>query len=221
MTIFDQSLTLSATACNCFVTTSIVWSASRCCIQGQYSYCSVLDQNKCLTSRLSPQHKMTPNPPSSAALAFFATNCIENTRLALYCTPPRHRGDSQDQRRNKRKTNLGFLLQQCPAFAVPENRPRNVAVEQLADAYLTGKGAIGLVKAILRSDFKAGLEVLAGEQEIQCRRRDDDLCILKSVNPGQCKEAIRGSVSGEGFVAATLRRIAIRKWGQWQTETRV
>jgi hypothetical protein len=59
---------------------------------------------------------------------------------------------------------------------VSEECPGNVAVLELIDGDLTGEGTIGLVEDVLCCDLEAGLEVLAGEEEVEGRWCDNDLC---------------------------------------------
>lgn len=71
-TTFDQSLVREATAFNCLVTTSIVLSASRC-----FSGVSIGTPRlsvESLTSRVSPTHRITPSPASSAVFVLLAMN---------------------------------------------------------------------------------------------------------------------------------------------------
>jgi len=71
---------------------------------------------------------------------------------------------------------LVVFLQDYTTLRVSEECPGNVAVLELIDGDLTGEGTVGLVEDVLCCDLKTGLEVLAGEEEVERWRRDDDLC---------------------------------------------
>lgn len=68
------------------------------------------------------------------------------------------------------------LAQDLAPLRVAQDRPRDVAVDQLLDGDFAGEGALGLVEDVLCSDFQAGLEVFAREEQVQSWRGDDDLC---------------------------------------------
>jgi len=57
---------------------------------------------------------------------------------------------------------------------MPEKSPRDVGVLELRDGDLACESAVGLVEDVLGGDFDAGAEVLAGEEEVEGGRRDDD-----------------------------------------------
>ena len=59
-----------------------------------------------------------------------------------------------------------------------ENRPCDAAVLELVGRDLAGEGAAGLVEDVLRGDFEAGAQMLAGKEEVEGWRGDDDLCGL-------------------------------------------
>ena len=50
---------------------------------------------------------------------------------------------------------------------MPEESPGDVAVSELVNGNLAGEGTIGLVEDVLGCDFDAGIEVLAGEEEVE------------------------------------------------------
>ena len=81
MTTLDQSFVFEAMALSWVVTTSIVWLASRCWM-GVRRYGFVAVGGKLLTSRVSPQHRITPRPPSSAAFVLLAMNYTQPSRSA-------------------------------------------------------------------------------------------------------------------------------------------
>ncbi len=56
--------------------------------------------------------------------------------------------------------------------------PGDVGVFELVDGDFTGEGAVGFVEDVLGGDFEAGLEVLAGEEEVEGWWGDDDLCFI-------------------------------------------
>ena len=55
-----------------------------------------------------------------------------------------------------------------------QHGPRDVAVLELGDGDFAREGAVGSVEDVLRRDFDAFAEVLAGEQEVEGGRGDDD-----------------------------------------------
>ena len=63
-----------------------------------------------------------------------------------------------------------------------EQRPGDIRVLQLVDADLARESAIRLVEDVLCGDFDALAEMLAGQEEVQRRRRDHDLCCLSEHN---------------------------------------
>lgn len=67
------------------------------------------------------------------------------------------------------------LAEQGAALRVAEDGPGDVAVAQLVDRDLTGKGAVGLVVDVLGGDLDLGLEALADQQQVQGRGGDDDV----------------------------------------------
>lgn len=69
-----------------------------------------------------------------------------------------------------------IFVEEDAALAVAEDRPGDAAVFELVDADLAREGAVGLVEDVLGGHFKAFAEVLAGEEEVQRRWGDDDLC---------------------------------------------
>lgn len=66
------------------------------------------------------------------------------------------------------------LLDDRSPFTVPKNRPRNTAIFQLANGDLAGESAIGLIEDVLCGDFDALAKVLAGEEQVEGGRGDDD-----------------------------------------------
>jgi len=67
------------------------------------------------------------------------------------------------------------LLEDDTALAVAEEGPGDVGVLELLDGDLTGEGTVGLVEDVLGSDLDALAGVLAGEEEVEGGRGDDDL----------------------------------------------
>ena len=55
-----------------------------------------------------------------------------------------------------------------------QNRPGDVAVFELGDADFAREGAVGFVEDVLGCDFDSGAQVLAGEEEVEGGRGDDD-----------------------------------------------
>lgn len=55
-----------------------------------------------------------------------------------------------------------------------EDGPGDVAVLELVDGDLAGEGAVGLVEDVLGGDFDALAEVLAGDEQVEGWRGDDD-----------------------------------------------
>ncbi len=70
---------------------------------------------------------------------------------------------------------LVVLLEDDATFAVAQEGPGDGRVLELADGNLPREGPVGAVKDVLGGDFDAGAEVLAGEEEVEGWRRDDDL----------------------------------------------
>ncbi len=64
------------------------------------------------------------------------------------------------------------------ALGVTKQGPGDVGVFKLVDGNFASEGAVGLVEDVLGGDFEAGLEVLAGEEEIERGWGDDDLCFV-------------------------------------------
>jgi len=57
---------------------------------------------------------------------------------------------------------------------VAQQGPSDVGVFELLDGDLAGESAVGLVEDVLRGDFEARTQVLAGEEEVEGWGRDDD-----------------------------------------------
>lgn len=55
-----------------------------------------------------------------------------------------------------------------------QESPGDVGIFKLVDRDFTGEGAVGLVEDVLGGDFEAGLEVFAGEEEVEGWWGDDD-----------------------------------------------
>ena len=53
--------------------------------------------------------------------------------------------------------------------------PCDITIFKLVDGDLAGEGSIGLVEDILGRNLDARLEVLTGEEEIECWGCDDNL----------------------------------------------
>lgn len=71
--------------------------------------------------------------------------------------------------------NLVALAEDGAALGVAQDGPVDAAVLELRDGDFAGESAIGLVVDVLGGNFEALAEVLADEEEMQVRRRDDDL----------------------------------------------
>ena len=69
------------------------------------------------------------------------------------------------------------LLEDDAALAVAEEGPGDVGVLELGDGDLTGEGTVGLVEDVLGGDLNALAGVLAGEEEVEGGRGDDDLSV--------------------------------------------
>jgi hypothetical protein len=67
------------------------------------------------------------------------------------------------------------LLQDDAALAVADQSPGNVGVLELRGGDLAGESAVGLVEDVLGGDLDALAGVLAGEEEVEGGRGDDDL----------------------------------------------
>ena len=144
MTILDQSSTLSATAWSCEVTTWIVWLSSRC-------------------SRLSPQQRMTPSPPLTAALVLLATNYAIRS-VGIHISPT-----------FRAQTYRIILLKDNSPLRVSQDCPGDPALLQLVDRDFARESSIGPIEYVLRCNLNAWAEVLACKQEVERRRGDDDL----------------------------------------------
>lgn len=58
-----------------------------------------------------------------------------------------------------------------------QDSPCDFAVFQLRCTDLPSVCAVRLVEDVLRCDLNARTQMLAGEEEVEGRRRDDDLCV--------------------------------------------
>lgn len=67
------------------------------------------------------------------------------------------------------------LLQDDPALRVAEDGPGDAGVLELLNGDLAGEGAVGLVVDVLSSDLDALAQVLAGQEQVQRGRSNDDL----------------------------------------------
>lgn len=74
------------------------------------------------------------------------------------------------------------LLEDDTALRVTGQGPGDVGLLELAGRDLTGEGTVGLVEDVLGSDLEAGAEVLAGEEKVESRRGNDDLCRLLALS---------------------------------------
>jgi len=70
------------------------------------------------------------------------------------------------------------LLEDDTALRVTGQGPGDVGLLELAGRDLTGESTVGLVEDVLGSDLETGAEVLAGEEKVEGRRGNDDLCKL-------------------------------------------
>jgi hypothetical protein len=60
-----------------------------------------------------------------------------------------------------------FLIQHGSALAVPEQCPIDAAIFELRGRDLAGEGARGFVKDVLGGDFEFGVEMFAGQEEVE------------------------------------------------------
>lgn len=139
-----------------------------------------------LTSSVSPQHSMTPNPPANAAFALLAMNYIQPSSCQHdsfshsnpCCAPAIHRLRPSPSRAflagRDRSSYIVLLPENHPPLTVSAQRPPNLAVAQLLRADLPRKGPVGLVEDVLAAHFDFVLEVFADEEEEEARRGDDD-----------------------------------------------
>lgn len=67
------------------------------------------------------------------------------------------------------------LLEDDTALAVADQGPGDVGVLELGSGDLAGEGTVGLVEDVLGGDLNALTSVLAGEEEVEGGRGDDDL----------------------------------------------
>ena len=67
------------------------------------------------------------------------------------------------------------LLEDDTALGVADERPGDVGVLELGDGDLASEGTVGLVEDVLGGNLNALASVLAGEEEVEGGRRDDDL----------------------------------------------
>lgn len=80
--------------------------------------------------------------------------------------------------------------QQYPPLAVADDRPIDLGIPQLLDADLAREGTIGLVVDVLRRDGDLRVGQLAGQQQVDGRRGNDDfgvgvaLGLVKVVDDG-------------------------------------
>jgi hypothetical protein len=70
------------------------------------------------------------------------------------------------------------LLEDDTALRVTSQGPGDVGILELGGRDLTGEGTVGLVEDVLSSNLETGAEVLAGEEQVEGRRGNDDLCEL-------------------------------------------
>ena len=73
------------------------------------------------------------------------------------------------------------LLEDDTALRVTGQGPGDVGLLELRGRDLTGEGTVGLVEDVLGSDLETGAEVLTGEEQVEGRRGNDDLCRLVSI----------------------------------------
>lgn len=73
------------------------------------------------------------------------------------------------------------LLEDGAALRVAEDGPCDAAVLELLSGDLTGESTVGLVVDVLGGDLKTLAEVLAGEEEVESGRSNDDLCSTVSI----------------------------------------
>jgi hypothetical protein len=73
------------------------------------------------------------------------------------------------------------LLQDGAALRVAKDGPCDTTVLELLGGDLTGEGTVGLVVDVLGGNLEALAEVLAGQEEVEGRRSDDDLCSVSAL----------------------------------------
>jgi hypothetical protein len=74
------------------------------------------------------------------------------------------------------------LLEDDTTLRVTGQSPGDVGLLELAGRDLTGEGTVGLVEDVLGGDLESGAEMLTGEEEVEGRRGNDDLCKLLGLN---------------------------------------
>lgn len=82
------------------------------------------------------------------------------------------------------------LREDGAAFRVAEDGPRDARVEKLRGGDLAREGTVGSIKDVLCRDFKAGTEVLAGEEEVEGRRSDDDFGLVRELGVVQMRDNV-------------------------------
>lgn len=73
-----------------------------------------------------------------------------------------------------------ILLQDGAALRVAEDGPCDAAVLELLSGDLTGEGTVGLVVDVLSGNLEALAKVLAGQEEVERGRSNDNLCSLSA-----------------------------------------
>ena len=74
------------------------------------------------------------------------------------------------------------LLEDDTTLGVTGQSPGDVGLLELAGRDLTGEGTVGLVEDVLSSDLETGAEVLTGEEKVEGRRGNNDLCKLSALD---------------------------------------
>lgn len=74
------------------------------------------------------------------------------------------------------------LLEDDTTLGVTGQSPGDVGLLKLAGRDLTGEGTVGLVEDVLGSDLETRAEVLTGEEKVEGRRGNDDLCKLSALD---------------------------------------
>lgn len=97
------------------------------------------------------------------------------------------------------------LLEDDAALAVAEKGPGDVGVLELRNGDLAGEGTVGLVEDVLGSDLDALAGVLAGEEEVEGGRGDDDLGVGVDLGVVELVDNVLDRLNG----AVPVRRAAV------------
>jgi hypothetical protein len=93
---------------------------------------------------------------------------------------------------------------------VAEQRPGNVGVLELGDGDLAGESAVGLVEDVLRGNLDALAGMLAGEEEVEGGRGDDDLGVGVDLGVIELVDDILDRLDGAVPVERVLKEVLLR-----------